>query len=83
MRPIFKATMNCDCTDPMDNSSGKCLYTVSLYPDMTYVVRWCGQIVDDGTVYSPRYGPRDISRLFERKLEEIIKTHIAKQRSEL
>jgi len=71
MKHIFHAVIKCPCTTT-NGEKAECTYSVSLYPDMTYKVRWCGQIMGKGTLELPEYGTWTIFGLLEGKLREVI-----------
>ena len=74
MKPVFKATMVRDCT-ATGGIVAQCLYTFSLYPDMTYVVRLCGGECGRGHLGNPKYGVETIFRIMESSLEKVIREH--------
>lgn len=79
MKPVFHAIMYNDC-ETVHGEKTKCSYSVSLYPDMSFTVRYCGDVMTKDEISLPKnYGAQQILRLFEERLQRIINEHSNKK----
>jgi hypothetical protein len=78
MKPVFQIIMYSDC-ETVHGEKTTCIYSVSLYPDLSFKVKHCGDVISNGEITLPKYGAQQILRPFEERLQRIINEHSNKK----
>lgn len=75
MKPrVFFMRLMCKCTTAT-GADDICPYTITVYDDLSYIVRWCGGVSSRGTIPPGKYSAQHLYRIFEHKLMEELNRH--------